>query len=78
MGYGKIGKSISFHLLRRGIKPNVFDINPIKRVEAYNNLCLIPTKNKIIGDSDIIFCATGNKSLDVNDFRKLRTPYPVL
>ena len=72
LGFGKIGKSIAFHLLQRGIKPSVFDINPIKRIEAFNNLAEIPSREKIIRNSDIIFSATGNKSLNVNDFRKLK------
>lgn len=72
LGFGKIGKSISFHLLQKGIKPSVFDINPIKRIEAYNNLCAIPAREEVIYKADIIFSATGNKSLDVDDFRKVK------
>jgi S-adenosylhomocysteine hydrolase/8-oxo-dGTP pyrophosphatase MutT (NUDIX family) len=71
-GYGKIGYSIAYHLLQRGMKPNVYDINPIKRIEAYNHLCSIPSRDEIIKNSDIIFSATGNKSLDIKDFRKLK------
>jgi adenosylhomocysteinase len=72
LGFGKIGKSISFHLLQRGVKPSVFDINPIKRIESYNNLCAIPSRSDVIYNADIIFSATGNKSLDVSDFRKVK------
>lgn len=71
-GFGKIGKSISLHLLQRGVKPLVFDKNPVKRVEAFNNLCSIPDRDVIIESCDIIFSATGNKSLDVSDFRRLK------
>jgi adenosylhomocysteinase len=50
----------------------VYDINPIRRVEAYNRLCDVPTKEYIMKSSDIIFCATGGHALDVIDFRQLK------
>ncbi len=71
-GYGKIGKSIAFHLLQRGVKPLVYDTNPVRRVEAYNRLCSIPPRSEILDTSDAIFCATGNRCLSIEDFRKLK------
>lgn len=71
-GYGKIGKSIAFHLLQHGIKPSVYDQNPIRRVEAHNRLCSIPTPDEIIEKSDVIFSATGNQCLKIGDFRRLK------
>jgi adenosylhomocysteinase len=74
IGYGKIGKSIAYNLIAHGIKPNVYDINPIRRLEAHNQLCNIPPRDYILKNSDAIFCATGNKSLKIkeNDFSKLK------
>jgi S-adenosylhomocysteine hydrolase/8-oxo-dGTP pyrophosphatase MutT (NUDIX family) len=72
-GYGKIGRSVAFHLLQRGVKPRVYDINPIRRLEAHNRLCAIPRRDEIIAQCDAIFCATGNRCLDINDFRRLKS-----
>jgi adenosylhomocysteinase len=72
LGYGKIGKSISYNLWLRGVKPLVYDTNPIRRVEAYNKLCAVPNKEFIMKNSDVLFCATGSHSLDVIDFRYLK------
>lgn len=72
LGYGKIGKSIATHLLQRQVKVAVYDTNPIKEVEAFNNLCSIPSREEIVCKSDVLFCATGNHCLDINDLRKIK------
>ena len=72
LGYGKIGRSIASHLLQRGVKPVVYDTNPLKRVSAFNELNRIPDRDSIIKESDILFSATGNKSLKIEDFRELK------
>ncbi len=72
LGFGKIGKSIALHLIQRGVIPMVFDKNPIKRIEAFNGLATIPERNEIIKSADIIFSATGNRCLTINDFKKLK------
>lgn len=72
LGYGKIGRSIASHLLQRGVKPAVYDTNPLKRVSAFNELNRIPDRDSIIKESDILFSATGNKALKIEDFRELK------
>jgi len=72
LGYGKIGRSIAHHLLLRGVKPSVFDTDPIRRIAAYNHLCNIPPREAIIRSSDVIFCATGSQSINIQDFRCLK------
>lgn len=71
-GYGKIGRSIAFHLMQRGVKPSIFDTDPLKRISAFNELGMIPTRESIINESDVIFSATGNHCLTLDDFRKLK------
>jgi adenosylhomocysteinase len=71
-GYGKIGSSIAYHLMLRGVKPNVFDTDPIRRLKAFNQLCAVPDRKTILQNSDVIFCATGNHTLNINDFRELK------
>lgn len=73
IGYGKIGKSIAHHLLQRGVKPMVYDSNPLKRIEAFNHQCSIPDRDDIIRNSEVVFSATGNRCLNINDFRKLKS-----
>lgn len=72
IGYGKIGNSIAAHLLQKGIKAKVYDINPIKQIEAFNRMCDISRKDEILKNSEVIFLATGNQSLNINDFRKIK------
>lgn len=72
LGYGKIGSSIANYLLQNNISCNVFDTDPIKRIEAMNKGCLSSEKSDILKNSDIIFCATGNSSLNEADFRLLK------
>ena len=72
IGYGKIGESIGKNLLQKGVKPIVYDQNAIKQIRAYNQMCNIETKNEIINNSEVIFLATGNHSLNINDFRKIK------
>ncbi|MDR0604757.1 MAG: NUDIX domain-containing protein [Bacteroidales bacterium] len=71
-GYGKIGRSIAFHLQQRGVKPSVYDINPLKRISAFNELNMIPTRENMIKELDVIFSATGNHCLNIEDFRNLK------
>ncbi|WP_437201974.1 NUDIX domain-containing protein [Planctomicrobium sp. SH664] len=71
-GYGKIGSSIAQHLLVRGIKPWVFDRNPLLRIAASNRMCLIPPREEILAHADVIFCATGQKVLGPEEFVRLK------
>jgi adenosylhomocysteinase len=72
LGYGKIGSSIAHHLLQRGIKPHVYDKNSVRRIEAYNRFCCIPSRDEILETSDVVFCATGSHCLNIEDFRRLK------
>jgi S-adenosylhomocysteine hydrolase/8-oxo-dGTP pyrophosphatase MutT (NUDIX family) len=72
LGYGKIGRSIAHHLLLRGVKPSVFDTDPVRRIAACNHLCDIPSRDDIMSSSDVIFSATGGQSINIHDFRCLK------
>ena len=72
LGFGKIGYSIAMHLLQRGVKPKVYDIDAVRQIDAYNRGCAIRNKENIISSSDVLFLATGNHCLNINDFRKLK------
>lgn len=72
IGYGKIGRSIAHHLVSRGVKPFVAELNPLRAVEAKNRLCEVVDHKALLGRSDLVFCATGNRALDIHNFRCLR------
>ena len=72
IGYGKIGESIGCHLIQKGVKPLVYDKISTKQIRAYNRMCEIDKKNNIIKKCDVIFLATGNHSLNINDFRNIK------
>lgn len=72
LGFGKIGRSICHHLLLRGIKPHVFDSDPIKRVHAQNQLYDTPEKDVMLKEAAVLFSATGSRAMDVIDFRQLK------
>lgn len=72
IGYGKIGKSITTHLQNIKIQPFLYYIDPTKMVSAINNNNQAVSKNNILTNSEVIFCASGSKSLDIADFRKLK------
>jgi adenosylhomocysteinase len=72
LGYGKVGKSIALNLQKTAVKPMVWDTTSSKRVRAINDGSISPDRSVLISTSDVIFCATGNKSLNIFDFRKLK------
>ncbi len=72
IGYGKLGKGAAKYLFNQNIKPLVYDSNPIKTVEAYKDGCIPATKEEIITNSELIFCATGNISINTKDFLRIR------
>jgi len=72
IGYGKLGKGVAKYLFSQNIKPLVYDNNPIKIVEAYKDGCVPATKKKILSNSDMIFCATGNVSINKHDLLNIR------
>ncbi len=72
IGYGKIGKAITANLQNMKLQPFLYDKDPIKMVSAINNNSQAVPKEELLKNSEVIFCASGSKSLDINDFRKLK------
>lgn len=72
IGFGKIGKSIAQHLQQRGIKPNVVEVNPLRRLEAYRLFCNIRHRDWVSRNTDVVFCATGQRATDIIDLRSLK------
>ncbi len=72
IGFGKIGKNIARILSGRNIRVLVFDKDPIKRIWASAYGYESVDKLTLLRISDIIFCATGNKSLTVKDLNYIK------
>lgn len=73
VGYGKIGSGIAGKLKRLGIKPVVLEKNPQRLVRALNDNCIARPLEEALHTSEVVFCATGTKSLSIHEFRMLRS-----
>lgn len=67
IGFGKIGRSIAFSLASRGARVDVYDSNPILVATAlslgFHSCC----RSDFLSRVEILFCATGNKSISTLD-----------
>lgn len=73
LGYGKIGRSIADHLRRRCVAVKVIDVNPARQALAIAHGYRSAMKSAGLGESDLIFAATGNGSLSLQDFSDMRS-----
>jgi len=72
LGYGKIGRSIANAVRRKVPRVAVFDPNAIQSIQARAHGFEIQARKKLLQKSDIIFCASGNKSICAHDIKLLR------
>ena len=72
IGFGKIGRSISSALLSRGIRVDIYDINPIRLASSLSLGFHSASREELLQCADIIFCATGNGSIGLKDFVNLK------
>jgi len=72
LGYGKIGKSIATALSAHNISVWVYDSDPIRRVQALAHGFSVHNRSWAIATADLIFGATGRKSLGVEDFLSVK------
>lgn len=71
-GYGKIGRSIAKALHAKNINTKVVEIDPIRAIEARSRGFDLIQKEEALQSSDVIFCATGNQSLNNHDFNRVK------
>lgn len=67
IGFGKIGRSIAFSLVSRGARVDVYDSNPILVATALSLGFHASCRSEFLSRIDILFCATGNKSISTLD-----------
>jgi adenosylhomocysteinase len=73
IGFGKIGKSIAEHLRQKNVKRVlVYEIDPIRLMEAVSLGFAIADDKWVFSSSDMIFCATGNQSINNINFKQLK------
>jgi adenosylhomocysteinase len=72
VGFGKIGKSIASSLKSRGLQVDVYDIDPIRLAAAFSLGFYSGQRNTLLSKADVIFCATGNKAIGLDDFRYIK------
>lgn len=71
-GYGKIGRSIAKALHAKNINTKVVEIDPIRAIEARSRGFDLIQKDEALQTSDVVFCATGNQSLNNHDFNRVK------
>lgn len=72
IGFGRIGRSAGFALVRDGAQVAVYDIDPLKRAEARAYGFPTPERVAAIRWARCIISATGNKGLAAEDLSHLR------
>ena len=72
IGYGKIGRGIAEYLQQRGVKPFVSEIKAIRSVQASCDGAILSSTEDLIKNSDVIFCATGSRALDLVKLRGVK------
>lgn len=72
LGYGKIGRSIAGLLHARHVRTVVFDIDPVRCVDAMSHgFSVAPSTEHALGGAGLVFCATGNQALKEEHFDRL-------
>lgn len=72
IGYGKIGRGIAEYLQQRGIKPRVSELNAMRAIQASCDGAIVCSTDELLKKSDVIFCATGTRALDLLKLRDLK------
>jgi adenosylhomocysteinase len=72
IGYGKIGRSIAHALRAYDVRVTVFDIDPVRRIQARAEGFRTPSsRTDALRDAACVLCATGNIALGDADFEAL-------
>ena len=72
LGYGKIGSSIAANLRAKGVRVDVHDSNPVRQALACAHGYSLRARATLLSQADVIFGATGNKSVRAADFEAMK------
>lgn len=71
-GFGKIGRSIANKLQREGLAVTICEKDPAIAAQAVAMGFKVADKATLLRESDLLFCATGNKIIRGNDWNELK------
>lgn len=72
IGYGKLGRSIANLLHSRHVRVVVYDTDPVTSVEALSHgFTVAPSLRLGLKNAGLVFCATGNLSLRLEDVQDI-------
>ncbi len=66
MGFGKIGRATAYAAKKYGFHVSVYDMDPIRSLIAFSEGFDVGERTELITQSDFIFGATANYSIDLN------------
>jgi adenosylhomocysteinase len=72
IGYGKVGRGIAEYLIQRGVRPYVCEKDPIRAVQAVCDGAIVCKLDALLRNSDVVFCATGMRAINILRFRDLK------
>ena len=72
LGYGKIGRGLSYDLVRKHCPVSVYDTNPIRRIIALSEGFKVPKREVVLRKAQIIYGTTGSFSIGADDFPILK------
>lgn len=72
IGYGKVGRGIADYLRQRGVRPRVSEAKAMRAIQASCDGATICSTEELLKKSDVIFCATGTRALDLLKFRGVK------
>lgn len=71
-GFGKIGKPMALYLRNKGAIVYVYDLDPIRQIEAFSYGFPSKSREYMLENSDIIFGVSGYTSINETDIQKLK------
>ncbi|WP_343955093.1 adenosylhomocysteinase [Nonomuraea longicatena] len=72
IGYGKLGRSIAAMLHAKHVGVTVYDVDPVRRVQALSQgYRTAATLAEALSGAGIVVCATGNLALREDDFSRV-------
>lgn len=72
LGFGKVGRGLAHALQKRYCPVSIYDINPIRRINALSEGFQIPDRKAALKNAEIIYGATGTCSVKGEDFRLIK------
>ena len=72
LGFGKIGRGLSHALSRRYCPVAIYDVDPIRRINALSEGFQVPSKKSAFNKAEIIYGAAGRCSITNSDLKLIK------